>query len=60
MTPPTAGIGNVIPNPGLVEMAMAYSRSRILMAAARLRIADALGEEERSLAFLAERLAAAA
>jgi len=54
MTPPTAGIGNVIPNPGLVEMAMAYSRSRILMAAARLRIADALGEEERSLAFLAE------
>jgi hypothetical protein len=28
------GIGNVTPNAGLVEMAMAYSRSRMLCAAA--------------------------
>ncbi len=38
------GIGNVTPNAGLVEMAMAYSRSRALCAAARLGIADALGD----------------
>jgi hypothetical protein len=48
------GIGNVITNTGLVEMAMAYSRSRVLCAAARLGIADALGDEVRSVAFLAE------
>ncbi len=53
MTQP-AGIGNVIPNTGLVDMAMAYSRSRILCAAAHLGVADALGDEERSIAFLAE------
>lgn len=41
-------------NTGLVEMAMAYSRSRILCAAARLGIADALGDEVRSVGFLAE------
>jgi hypothetical protein len=45
----TAGIGNVTPNVGLVEMAMAYSRSRILCAAARLGIADALGDAERNV-----------
>ena len=50
----TAGIGNVTPNTGLVEMAMAYSRSRILCAAARLGIADALGGDERSVEYLAE------
>lgn len=48
------GIGNVIPNQGLVEMAMAYSRSRILCAAARLGVADALAGQVRSVAFLAE------
>jgi 2-polyprenyl-3-methyl-5-hydroxy-6-metoxy-1,4-benzoquinol methylase len=37
-----------------VEMAMAYSRSRMLCAAARLGIADALGDEVRSVGFLAE------
>jgi len=47
------GIGNVTPNTGLVEMAMAYSRSRILCAAARLGVADALGDEVRSVGFLA-------
>ena len=49
----TAGIGNVAPNAGLIEMAMAYSRSRVLCAAARLGIADALGDSERSAEDLA-------
>ena len=49
------GIGNVTANTGLVEMAMAYSRSRILCAAARLGVADALGDEVRSVSFLAEK-----
>jgi len=47
------GIGNVTPNAKLVEMAMAYSRSRVLCAAARLGVADALGDEVRSVGFLA-------
>ena len=55
MAQPNSGIGNVITNTGLVEMAMAYSRSRMLCAAARLGVADALGDEERSVGFLAER-----
>jgi hypothetical protein len=55
MTQSSGGIGNVIPNQGLVEMAMAYSRSRILCAAARLGVADALADEVRSVAFLAEK-----
>ncbi len=37
----------------LVEIAMGYQRSRALCAAARLGIADALGESERSVADLA-------
>src|ERR1700678_1929598 len=49
------GIGNVTPNTGLVEMAMAYSLSRILCTAARLGVADALGDEVRSVGFLAEK-----
>jgi hypothetical protein len=36
-------------------MAMAYARSRTLCAAARLGIADALGDEVRGLVFLAEK-----
>ena len=48
------GIGNVTTNTGLVEMAMAYSRSRVLSAAARLGVADALGDEVRSIDYLAE------
>src|ERR1700728_3277211 len=43
------GIGNVTSNTGLVEMAMAYSRSRVLCAAARLGVADALGDEVRGV-----------
>ena len=54
MAQSNGGIGNVIANPGLVEMAMAYARSRMLCAAARLGIADALGDEVRSVDFLAE------
>ncbi|MGA2537749.1 MAG: methyltransferase, partial [Terracidiphilus sp.] len=55
MAQPNSGIGNVIANAGLVEMAMAYSRSRILCAAARLGVADALGDEVRGVAFIAEK-----
>ena len=50
-----SGIGNVTTNTGLVEMAMAYSRSRVLCAAARLGVADALGDDVRSVDFLAEK-----
>lgn len=53
MAQPNFGIGNVTPNVALVEMAMAYSRSRVLCAAARLGVADALGDEVRSLDHLA-------
>ncbi len=53
MAQPDGGIGNVTPNVGLVEMAMAYSRSRVLCAAVRLG-ADALGDEARNVGFLAE------
>ncbi len=55
MARPDRGIGNVTTNTGLVEMAMAYSRSRVLCAAARLGVADALGDEVRSVGFLAEK-----
>ena len=37
----------------LVNMAMAYSRSRIVCAAARLKVADALGDNERAIESLA-------
>jgi hypothetical protein len=55
MAQPNSGIGNVRPNTALVEMAMAYSRSRVLCAAARLGVADALGDEVRSVGLLAEK-----
>ena len=54
MTQSTTGIGNVIENTELLQMAMAYSRSRMLCAAARLGIADALADETRDITFLAE------
>jgi len=54
MAEPDGGIGNVTPNAGLLQMAMAYSRSRMLCAAARLGIADALGDEVRSVDNLAQ------
>lgn len=53
MAQASAGIGNVIPNTSLLEMAMAYARSRILCAAARLELADALGDAERDVDELA-------
>ncbi len=46
-------IGNVTGANGLVEMAMAYSRSRVLCAAARLGVADALAGGERTVEELA-------
>ena len=53
MAQPNSVIGNVTTNTGLVEMAMAYSRSCVLCAAARLGVADALGDDVRSVGFLA-------
>ncbi|MGA7521472.1 MAG: methyltransferase [Acidobacteriaceae bacterium] len=47
------GIGNVTPNAALVQMAMGYARSRMLVAAARLGVADALGDEVRRVEELA-------
>lgn len=55
MVQSNGGIGNVTPNAGLVEMAMAYSRSCVLCAAARLGVADALGDDAHNIRFLAER-----
>src|ERR1035438_4043025 len=55
MAQPDCGIGNVTTNTKLVEMAMAYSRSRVLCAAARLGVADALGDDVHSVGFLAEK-----
>lgn len=49
-----SGIGNVTPNTELLEMAMSYARSRMVCAAARLGIADALKDETRSVQALAE------
>jgi len=54
MAQTNGGIGNVTKNAELLAMAMAYSRSRVLCAAARLGIADALGDEIRNVGFLAE------
>ncbi|HUA00499.1 MAG TPA: methyltransferase [Candidatus Aquilonibacter sp.] len=53
MSSTSAGIGNAKQDPNLVEMAMAYSRSRIIGAAARLGIADALAHGERTVEDLA-------
>ncbi len=53
MTQSDGGIGNVTANSTLVQMAMGYARSRVLCAAARLGLADALGEEARSVGELA-------
>ena len=49
-----SGIGNVIPNTELAQMAMSYARSRMLGAAARLGVADALADEVRSADDLAK------
>jgi hypothetical protein len=54
MSESRAGIGNVTPNSKLLEMAMAYSRSRMLCAAARLGVADALADGERDVEYVAK------
>ena len=46
--PAKSGIGNVTATSDLLDMAMAYSRSCVLSAGARLGVADALGDAERS------------
>jgi hypothetical protein len=46
-------IGNVIHNKALTGMAMGYARSRVLCAAVRLGVADALGSNERTVNQLA-------
>jgi O-methyltransferase domain/Dimerisation domain len=53
MTQSDAGIGNVTANAELLQMAMAYARSRVLCAAARLGVADALADHVRSVDALA-------
>lgn len=45
MAQSNSGIGNVIPNAEFVQMAMSYARSPMLCAAARLGVADALGDD---------------
>jgi len=55
--PTNSGIGNVTANTGLVEMPCLF-RSRVLCAAARLGVARSLGDEVRSVGFLAEECAA--
>jgi O-methyltransferase domain/Dimerisation domain len=42
------------PNAALIEMAMAFTRSRVVCAAARLGVADALGDEVRDVEFVSE------
>ena len=44
-----SGIGNVTESSALVEMAMGYARSRTLCAAARLGIADLLGDDGKNV-----------
>jgi O-methyltransferase domain/Dimerisation domain len=46
--PAKCGIGNVTAATDLLEMAMAYSRSCVLCAGARLGVADAMRDAERS------------
>jgi len=53
MTEPSGAIGNVVRNNTLTEMAMGYARSRVLCAAARLGVVDALGDGERTVDQLA-------
>src|SRR2546428_316443 len=52
------GIGNVTDHSALVEMAMGYARSRVLCAAARLGVADLLGDDGKNVDQLAVECAA--
>lgn len=53
MPEPKSSIGNVIDNKTLTSMAMGYARSRALAAAARLGVADALGNTPQTVDHLA-------
>ncbi|MGD1079498.1 MAG: methyltransferase [Candidatus Sulfotelmatobacter sp.] len=54
MAQPVCSVGNESPNAALIQMALAYRRSAVLCAAARLGVADALGDEVRDLDFLSK------
>ena len=54
MAQPVRSVGNESPNAALIQMALAYRRSAVLCAAARLGVADALGDEVRDLDFLSK------
>ncbi|MGH9583062.1 MAG: methyltransferase [Bryobacteraceae bacterium] len=53
MAETSGAIGNVMRNQTFTEMAMGYARSRVLCAAARLGVADALGDSEQTIERLA-------
>ena len=53
MDGPRVGIGSLAESNTLTEMAMGYFRSRVLSAAARLGVADALNDGERNVEQLA-------
>src|SRR5215831_1384583 len=55
MSQAAGAIGNVIQNETLTAMAMGYARSRVLCAAARLGVADVLGDQECTVEQLAAR-----
>lgn len=54
MTQPGSSVGHEPSYAALVQMALAYRRSAVLCAAARLGVADVLGDEVRDLDFLAK------
>ena len=54
MAQPSCGADDKAPNAALIQMALIYRRSAVLCAAARLGIADALGDEVVDLDFLAK------
>ena len=54
MVQPSSSVLTESSNATLIQMALAYRRSAVLCAAARLGLADALGDEVRDLDFLAK------
>lgn len=54
MAQPSYAVSDEAPNAALIQMALGYRRSAVLCAAARLGIADALGDEVRDLDFLSK------
>jgi hypothetical protein len=54
MAQSVSNVANESPNAALIQMALAYRRSAVLCAAARLGVADVLGDDVRDLDFLAK------